>query len=130
MKKIFILLIGLGIIGCAMDSNFPDKKIHKKISVLDKGIVRQVDISYDENSKNRIDNQGFIIKFDKQMSARDISLFEKENDLKLKKKLHAGYYVFEKETSDSMFDVLDKLIKKPQNISTIRPNVELNMQPR
>jgi hypothetical protein len=130
MKKIFILLIGLGIIGCATDSNPPLKKIHKKVSVLDKGIVRKIDIVYDEDKQQDIEKQGFIIKFDKQMSARDISLFEKENDLKLKKKLHAGYYVFEKETSDSMFDVLDKLIKKSQNISTIRPNVELNMQPR
>ena len=131
MKKIFIFSILLGIVGCAMDSNPKiDDMIHKKVSVLDKGVVRTIDIVYSENEAGSIQDKGVIVKFDKPMSETDIASFEQKNGLKLVKKLHAGYYVFENSSKRDMFDLLDSLVKHPQNVLSVRPNVKLNMQPR
>jgi len=129
MKKIWILLIGLGIVGCAMDDSTSMQLIHKKVSVLDKGIIRNINVSYTKEEQSQIENKGFIIKFDKAMSEEEIKTFENTNGLKLKKKLHSGYYIFEKTTQSSMFEVLDNFIKHPQHISTVRPNIKLQMKP-
>ncbi len=104
------------------------------ITIIDNGTERKIDIpNQSANRARKIIKEGasgIIIAFKKGIKI-DIKNFAKENNLKLRKKLIAGYYLFDNISTDSDILQILKIAKKNRlKIKTIRPNWGLNNKPR
>ena len=119
MKKILILALML------ISYSFSEV-----ITIVDNGIERKIYIDSQNDPRSVINERGIIISF-KNPEDTDIAGFSKEYDLKLKKRLSAGYYIFINESKYSDIDLISKISKEKKDIiKTIRPNWGLGMVPR
>jgi len=122
MKKLLILSI--------LVTSFSFSQI---ITIIDKGVERKISVP-DINVKARYisdtsDNRGIIVLF--KSSSVDIKKFSNEYNLKLKKRLSIGYYIFKNESNLNDIELISKITKEEKNIiKTIRPNWALGMMPR
>ena len=105
----------------------------KVITVIDNGIERKVDINTTLKQKARMVNgQGsdIIVAFKKGAKV-DIANFEKKYNLKLKKRLIAGYYIFSNNSKLTDLEVISDIINRSKSIiKTVRQNWGLNNKPR
>ncbi len=128
MKKLLILTL--------IASQFSFAKI---ITIIDNGVAREISIhSKGEKGKNsargamdcsKEKHKEIILSFKKD-SKVDINNFSKKYNLKLKKRLRTGYYIFINKSKESSLKLISKIIKEQKEaIKTIRPNWALGMHP-
>jgi len=124
MKNLLILVL-LSAISYAKIVTIIDNGVERKIYLPDnKSILgRMVD------SKNT-NQPGIIIAFKKNINV-DIKEFESKYNLKLKKRLVAGYYIFNNFSTLADVKLINKITKESRNIiKTIRPNWGFNNKAR
>jgi len=128
VKKLLILTL--------IASQFSFAKI---ITIIDNGVAREISID-SEGEKGKNSARGamdcseeklkeIILSFKKD-SKVDINNFSKKYNLKLKKRLRTGYYIFINKSKESSLKLISKIIKEQKDsIKTIRPNWALGMHP-
>ena len=130
MKKIITLLSIITILtGCSFASS---KKVQaasttkKTITVLDKGIKRQITIpsvsSKKANSKQQSNTKDGVIVVFKDSTLVSIGEFETKYGLRLKSKLVIGYHIFDNQSSMSDSDIVKNIIENENNVKTVKPN--------
>ena len=119
MKKILISLSVLATVTYA-----------QIITIIDNGIERKIFLDTNKNSaRSIIKNSSIIISFKKDNI--DLDEFAKKYNLKLKKTLSAGYYIFINNSKYKDTELIKLISKENKNIiKTIRPNWGLGMIPR
>jgi len=111
----------------------------KVVTIIDNGVERQIfipDTAQKKNIKARMVGDsssapaGIMVAF-KKGAKIDIKNFEKKYNLKLKKKLLIGYYIFNNNSDMSDLELIAKISKNSKTkIKTIRPNWGLHNKAR
>ena len=124
MKKLIILILA---------SLFLEAKL---VTIIDNGVKRVIELPDKSNLNKAIalsvdkKNKEIILAFKKGAKA-DIKSFEKKYNLKLKKHMLSGYYIFINNSNLSDIELIYKISKENSNIiKTIRPNWGFNNKPR
>jgi len=124
MKKLTILILA---------SLFLQAKL---VTIIDNGIKRVIELPDKDNlnTPRGVDTSLYkkeiILAFKKDKKV-DIKSFEKKYNLKLKKHLLSGYYIFINNSNLSDIELIYKISKENSNIiKTIRPNWGFNNKPR
>ncbi len=103
------------------------------VTVISNGVERKINIPGTKLNKARKavhGGEGIIIAFKKEKSV-NVPEFAKKYSLILKKKLIAGYYIFENNSTYSDLSLISQIIKDQNStIKTIRPNWGFGNQPK
>lgn len=106
------------------------------VTIIDNGVERKINIStVNSGVKARMvsrkkESHNLIVAF-KKGSKVNLSDFAQKYNLKLKKKLVIGYYIFLNESSMTDIELIEKISKENRAIvKTIRPNWGFNNKPR
>ena len=103
------------------------------VTIIDNGVERKIEIAESNSSaKARMvqESTGVVVAFKKGAKV-NLSEFAKKYNLKLKKKLVIGYYIFLNESSMTDIELIEKISKENRDIiKTVRPNWGLNNKPR
>jgi len=103
------------------------------ITVIDNGVERKIEVNASVKQKARMVNgQGsdIIVAFKKGVKV-DIASFEKKYNIKLKKRLIAGYYTFSNDSNLTDLKLISKIVQGSKSIiKTVRPNWGFNNRPR
>jgi len=99
------------------------------ITIVDNGIERKIYINSKNDPRSVIKEKGIIISF--KTDSIDINSFSAKYELKIKKRLSSGYYIFINNSKFSDIDLIKKISKESKDIvKTVRPNWGLGMVPR
>jgi len=109
----------------------------ENITILDNGVKRVISMPTPKTPTFQAravgikkDGPGFIVAF-KKGTKIDIDKFMKKYNLKLKKRLIIGYYIFINKSTLPDVKVMNKIMKENNiTIKTIRPNWGFNNKPR
>jgi len=116
MKKLLVVVL-LSVISYA-----------KIVTIVDNGVKRKIFLPDSKNFQARVvgktsaNQPGIIVAF-KKGSTVDVKAFESKYNLKLKKKLVAGYYIFNNFSTLTDIKLVNKIANESKDIiKTIRPN--------
>ncbi len=111
----------------------------QNLTVIDNGVKRVISIPSAPKAPTfqvravegiKKDGPGFIVAFKKGVKV-DIDNFAKKYNLKLKKKLIAGYYIFVNKSTLPDVKVMYNIMQENRDIlKTVRPNWGFNNKPR
>ena len=107
------------------------------VTIIDNGIERKINLATVNSNvqarmavSTRKDAPGIVVAFKKDAKV-DIVQFTKKYNLKLKKKLIIGYYIFSNKSSMPDIKLIYKISQESKDIiKTVRPNWGLNNKPR
>jgi len=124
MKKLLVVVL-LSVISYA-----------KIVTIVDNGVKRKIFLPDSKNFQARVvgktstNQPGIIVAF-KKGSTVDVKAFESKYNLKLKKKLVAGYYIFNNFSTLTDIKLVNKIANESKDIiKTIRPNWGFNNKAR
>jgi len=106
-------------------------------TIIDNGVERKINLpTVSSNLQARMvigkrkEAPGIVVSFKKDAKV-NIAQFAKKYNLKLKKKLIIGYYIFANKSSLPDVKLIYKISQESKNIiKTVRPNWGLNNKPR
>ena len=106
-------------------------------TIIDNGVERKINLpTVSSNLQARMvigkrkEAPGIVVAFKKDANV-NIAQFAKKYNLKLKKKLIIGYYIFANKSSLPDVKLIYKISQESKNIiKTVRPNWGLNNKPR
>lgn len=106
------------------------------VTIIDNGVERKINLTTSNSNVNarmvgsRVEAPGIIVEFKKD-SKVNVAQFAKKYNLKLKKKLIIGYYIFSNKSSLPDVKLISKISQESRDIiETVRPNWGLNNKPR
>ena len=107
------------------------------VTIIDNGVERKINLATINSNVHarmvvgtRKEAPGIIVAFKKD-SKVNVAQFAKKYNLKLKKKLIIGYYIFANKSSLPDVKLIYKIFQESKDIiKTVRPNWGLNNKPR
>ena len=107
------------------------------VTIIDNGVERKINLPTTSSNVHarmvvgtRKEAPGIVVAFKKDAKV-DIAEFAKKYNLKLKKKLIIGYYIFANKSSMPDVKLIYKISQESKGIiKTVRPNWGLNNKPR
>ncbi len=119
-------IMAVSVVGCATASIKEDYKNSStqkaSMTVLDKGIKREISVYTQKSTSNKSSSTGGIIVAFKNPSTVSISEFESRYSIKLKNKLKIGYYIFTNQSNKSDMEIVSDIIANSKEVKTVKPN--------
>lgn len=143
MKKYTFILLGVALsiegMASSQKEKYKQNKVltsSKKMVVIEDGVKREIRLSeesveksmYQRTTKVVAKKEGVVVRF-KTVSKDTVGKFESKYQLKLRKKLRIGYYIFDNLSKYSDEEVVRTILKDLHNIQTVRPNWKMNNKP-